>query len=229
MIVENRELLNAMHPGNMEELIAFFSWDRPGIPDDIINCYLQNKSDPTQIVYEVPELEPILKETYGCLIYQEQIDRIVHEIGGFTLDKSESVRRDVAKRKQSGLRKTRESFIKGNKEEKIPGCVSKGISEDTANTIFDRIYDQAPYCFNKAHAAAIAFMAYSMAWLKYHYRGEYAEVIRVEIIRKIQRSIFLQQKRNRTLRVMFQKRNQVAWILILKRFLTAMRILSMSM
>ncbi len=92
------------------------------------------------------------------------------------------MRRDVAKRKQSGLRETRESFIKGNKEEKIPGCVSKGISEDTANTIFDRIYDQAPYCFKKAHAAAIAFMAYSMAWLKYHYRGEYAEVIRVEII-----------------------------------------------
>lgn len=125
------------------------------------------------MTYDCPQLEEILKPTYGCIVYQEQVMQIVRDLAGYTLGRSDLVRRAMSKKKESVMAKERQNFVYGNEEEGIPGCISNGISEQTANKIFDDMTDFAKYAFNKSHAAAYAVVSYQTAWLKYYYPVEF--------------------------------------------------------
>jgi DNA polymerase-3 subunit alpha len=125
------------------------------------------------IVYDCPELEPILKETYGVIIYQEQVMRIFRDLAGYSMGRSDLVRRAMAKKHMDELVAERKNFIYGNKEENIHGCVPVGISEEAANKMFDKMLSFAAYAFNKSHAAVYSVTSYMTAWLKYHYPTEF--------------------------------------------------------
>ena len=115
--------------------------------------------------YDCPQLEPILEATYGCIVYQEQVMQIVRDLAGYTLGRSDLVRRAMSKKKASVMEQERKNFVYGNEEENVPGCISNGISEQVANKIFDEMTDFAKYAFNKSHAAAYAVVAYQTAYL----------------------------------------------------------------
>ena len=161
----------------MEDLIARISMDRPGL-EERCSTYIENKNNPENINYECKELEPILAPTYGCIVYQEQIMQILNSLGGFSPEQSDSVRRGMSKRKLSFNVEERHTFIFGNKEKGIPGCIANGIGEDVAEKIYDDMWKAAGYVFNKAHAAAYATMVYRMAWLKRYYSEEYMAAVR---------------------------------------------------
>lgn len=167
-----QKFVRELKPENMEDLIAGISLYRPG-PMDFIPAYIAGKSDPDNVRYDCPEMEPILKPTYGCIVYQEQVMQIVRDLAGYTLGQSDLVRRAMSKKKADVMEKERKNFVYGNKEKKIPGCVARGIPEKTANRIYDEMTDFAKYAFNKSHAAAYAVISYQTAWLKYYYPAEY--------------------------------------------------------
>ena len=129
------------------------------------------------IKYECPDLEPILRPTCGCLIYQEQIMWILQVLGGFSTDQSDICRRALAKKQYSVIDKMRRQFVEGAVST-VSGYFTNRIYEDEANAIYDRLCEEAPYCFNKSHAAAFSLMIYDMAWLKYHFRPEFQDVIK---------------------------------------------------
>ena len=149
-------------------MIAGISLYRPG-PMDFIPQYIQGKNHPDSITYDCPELKPILEPTYGCIVYQEQVMQIVRTLGGYTLGRSDLVRRAMSKKKTDVMQRERQNFVYGNKDEGVPGCIASGISEKVANKIFDDMIDFAKYAFNKSHAAAYAVVSYQTAWLKYYY------------------------------------------------------------
>ena len=149
---------------------------------DFIPQYIKGKNATDTITYDCPQLEPILKPTYGCIVYQEQVMQIVRDLGGYTLGRSDLVRRAMSKKKQSVMEKERKNFVYGNEEEGVPGCVSKGISESVANHIYDEMMDFAKYAFNKSHAAAYAVVAYQTAWLKYYYPVEFMAALMTSVI-----------------------------------------------
>lgn len=159
-----RELL----PHNLEDVIAGISLYRPG-PMDFIPRYIKGKNDPASIHYDTPQLEPILAPTYGCIVYQEQVMSIVRDLAGYTLGRSDLVRRAMSKKKTSVMEEERRNFIYGNAGQGVDGCIARGISEEVAGKIFDEMMDFAKYAFNKSHAAAYAVVSYQTAWLKYHY------------------------------------------------------------
>ena len=163
-----KQMLQDARPENIEDLIALVSLYRPG-PMDFIPEYIKNKKNPDGITYLCKELEPILKKTYGVIVYQEQVMEIVQKLAGFSLSQADNVRRYMSKKKLDKLEHERESFIYGDKDRNIEGCLKKGISSDVANTIFDQMVDFAKYAFNKSHAAAYAIVAYQTAYLKYYY------------------------------------------------------------
>ncbi len=167
-----RNFMKELKPANIEDVIAGISLYRPG-PMDFIPLYIKGKEHPEEITYDHPALEKILAPTYGCIVYQEQVMQIVMELAGYTLGRSDLVRRAMSKKKADVMAKERANFVYGNEEEGVPGCISRGISEAVANKIFDEMTDFAKYAFNKSHAAAYAVVAYQTAYLKCHYPVEF--------------------------------------------------------
>ena len=176
-----KNFMKELKPGNLEDIIAGLSLYRPG-PRDFIPQYIKGKNNPDEIHYDCPELEPILKATYGCIVYQEQVMQIVRSLGGYTLGRSDLVRRAMSKKKASVMEKERQNFVYGNEEEGVPGCIHRGISEKTANKIYDDMIDFAKYAFNKSHAAAYAVVSYQTAFLKYYYPVEYMAALMTSVI-----------------------------------------------
>lgn len=165
------KFLKQMKPTCIEDIIAANALYRPG-PMDYIPDYVEAKHS-GRVVYDCPELEPILKGTYGVIVYQEQVQRIVRDLAGYSLGRADLVRRAMSKKKMDVLAKERQNFVYGNKEENINGCINNGIKEDVANKIFDRMIEFAKYAFNKSHAAAYSVTSYATAWLKYYYAVEF--------------------------------------------------------
>src|SRR5699024_8366998 len=143
---------------------------RPG-PMEQIPRYVRGKHDPSSVVYEHPLLEPILRTTYGCMVYQEQVMEIVRALAGYSYGRSDLVRRAMAKKKHDVMARERESFVHG--ADGVEGAVRRGVPEDVANRIFDEMMDFASYAFNKSHAAGYAVLAYRTAYLKRHYPVEF--------------------------------------------------------
>ena len=175
-----KSFMKELKPQNLEDVIAGISLYRPG-PMDFIPAYINGKNS-GNISYLTPELEPILSPTYGCIVYQEQVMQIVRDLGGYTLGRSDLVRRAMSKKKQSVMEKERANFVYGNDEENVPGCAKKGISNEVASTIYDKMMDFAKYAFNKSHAACYAVVAYQTAYLKYYYPVEFMAALMTSVI-----------------------------------------------
>ena len=173
--------MKELKPENLEDLIAGISLYRPG-PMDFIPRYLKGKNDKASIVYECPQLEPILAPTYGCIVYQEQVMQIVRDLAGYTWGRSDLVRRAMAKKKAAVMEKERQNFVYGNAQEGVKGCIANGIDEKTANHIYDEMIDFAKYAFNKSHAAAYAVVSYQTAFLKYYYPVEFMAALMTSVI-----------------------------------------------
>ncbi|MGN0435807.1 MAG: DNA polymerase III subunit alpha [Wujia sp.] len=167
-----KSFMKELKPSNIEDIIAGISLYRPG-PMDFIPLYIKGKEAPGAVTYDTPELEKILAPTYGCIVYQEQVMQIVMELAGYTLGRSDLVRRAMSKKKADVMAKERQNFVYGNEAEGVPGCIKRGISEAIANKVFDEMTDFAKYAFNKSHAAAYAVVAYQTAYLKCHYPVEF--------------------------------------------------------
>ena len=163
-----KSFMKELKPESLEDIIAGISLYRPD-PMDFIPKYLKGKNDPAAITYTCPQLEHILKPTYGCIVYQEQVMQIVRDLAGYTLGRSDLVRRAMSKKKADVMARERKNFVYGNEEEGVKGCAANGIDEKTANQIFDDMTDFAKYAFGKSHAAAYAVVAYQTAYLKYYY------------------------------------------------------------
>ncbi len=163
-----QSFMKELKPQSIEDVIAGISLYRPG-PMDFIPQYISGKDSVDPIKYDTPELEPILEPTYGCIVYQEQVMQIVMALAGYSLGRSDLVRRAMSKKKASVMEKEREYFVHGNAEMGVPGCINNGISEEIADKIFDEMTDFASYAFNKSHAAAYAVVAYQTAYLKCYY------------------------------------------------------------
>ena len=176
-----KSFMKELKPKSLEDIIAGISLYRPG-PMDFIPQYIKGKEHPEQISYDCPQLEPILKPTYGCIVYQEQVMQIVRDLGGYTLGRSDLVRRAMSKKKAAVMEKERQNFVYGNEEEGVPGCISNGISEQVANKIYDDMTDFAKYAFNKSHAAAYAVVSYQTAWLKYYYPVEFMAALMTSVV-----------------------------------------------
>ena len=166
------QFMRELKPQNLEDVIAGIALYRPG-PMDFIPAYLKGKKDPEHIVYKTPMLEPILNTTYGCIVYQEQVMQIVRDLAGYTMGRSDLVRRAMAKKKADVMAKERHNFVYGNPEENVDGCVKRGIDPKVAESIYDDMVDFARYAFNKSHAAAYAVVAYETGYLRYYYPVEF--------------------------------------------------------
>ena len=176
-----KNFMKELRPQNLEDIIAGISLYRPG-PMDFIPKYIKGKNSGGEVTYSCPQLEPILSATYGCIVYQEQVMQIVRDLGGYTLGRSDLVRRAMSKKKQSVMEKERANFIYGNPEEDVPGCVSRGIDEKTAGEIYENMMDFAKYAFNKSHAACYAVVAYQTAYLKFYYPVEFMAALLTSVI-----------------------------------------------
>ena len=176
-----KNFMKELKPQSIEDLIAGISLYRPG-PMDFIPQYIKGKNNPGDITYDCPMLEPILKPTYGCIVYQEQVMQIVRDLAGYSLGRSDLVRRAMSKKKTSVMEKERQNFIYGNPEENVPGCISNGIDEKTANKIYGDMIDFAKYAFNKSHAACYAVVAYQTAYLKTYYPVEFMAALMTSVV-----------------------------------------------
>lgn len=173
--------MKELKPQSLEDIIAGISLYRPG-PMDFIPQYIRGKNHPDEISYDCPELVSILEPTYGCIVYQEQVMQIVRKLGGYTLGRSDLLRRAMSKKKVSVMEKERRNFVYGNEEEGVPGCIKNGISEKVANKIYDDMIDFAKYAFNKSHAAAYAVVSYQTAYLKYYYPVEFMAALMTSVM-----------------------------------------------
>ena len=176
-----KNFMKELKPQSLEDVIAGISLYRPG-PMDFIPQYIRGKNRPDTIKYDCPQLESILKPTYGCIVYQEQVMQIVRNLAGYTIGRSDLVRRAMSKKKAAVMEKERQNFVYGNEEEGVPGCIANGISEQTANKIYDDMIDFAKYAFNKSHAAAYAVVSYQTAFLKYYYPVEFMAALMTSVI-----------------------------------------------
>lgn len=167
-----QSFMKELKPNSLEDVVAGISLYRPG-PMDFIPQYIKGKNTTGPIKYDTPELEPILEPTYGCIVYQEQVMQIVMSLAGYSMGKSDEVRRAMSKKKAGVMEKEREYFVYGNEELGVPGCIKNGISEEVANKIFDEMTDFASYAFNKSHAAAYCVITYQTAYLKRYYPLDY--------------------------------------------------------
>ena len=165
----------------IEDVIAGISLYRPG-PMEFIPKYIKGKNNRESITYDCKELEPILKPTYGCIVYQEQVMQIVRDLAGYSYGRSDLVRRAMSKKKASVMEKERQNFVYGNEKEGVKGCISNGISEKVANKIYDDMIDFAKYAFNKSHAAAYAVVSYQTAFLKCYYPVEYMAALLTSVL-----------------------------------------------
>ena len=176
-----KSFMKELKPESLEDIIAGISLYRPG-PMDFIPKYVAGKNDKNNIVYDCPELEPILSPTYGCIVYQEQVMQIVRELAGYSYGRSDLVRRAMSKKKASVMEKEKNNFIYGNVEEGVEGCIHRGISEEVARKIYDDMTDFAKYAFNKSHAAAYAVVSYQTAYLKYYYPREFMAALLTSVM-----------------------------------------------
>ncbi len=176
-----KNFMKELKPENLEDVIAGISLYRPG-PMDFIPKYIKGKQNPESIVYDCPELIPILKTTHGCIVYQEQVMQIVRELAGYSYGRSDLVRRAMAKKKADVMAKERKNFVYGNEEEGVKGCIANGIPEEVENTIFDDMTDFDKYAFNKAHAACYAVVSYRTAYLKYYYPVEFMAALMTSVM-----------------------------------------------
>ncbi len=176
-----KSFMKELKPENFEDIIAGISLYRPG-PMDFIPKYIKGKNSLGDITYSCSQLEPILAPTYGCIVYQEQVMQIVRDLGGYTLGRSDLVRRAMSKKKQAVMEKERANFVYGNEQEGVPGCAANGISEQVASQIYDDMMDFAKYAFNKSHAACYAVVSYQTAYLKYYYPVEFMAALMTSVI-----------------------------------------------
>ena len=176
-----KNFMKELKPQSLEDIIAGISLYRPG-PMDFIPQYIKGKEHPELITYDCPQLEPILSPTYGCIVYQEQVMQIVRDLAGYTLGRSDLVRRAMSKKKADVMAKERQNFVYGNPEEGVPGCIANGIDEKTANKIYDEMTDFAKYAFNKSHAASYAVISVQTAWLKFYYPVEFMAALMTSVI-----------------------------------------------
>ena len=176
-----KNFMKELKPQSLEDIIAGISLYRPG-PMDFIPQYIKGKNDKESITYDCPQLEPILAPTYGCIVYQEQVMQIVRDLAGYTLGRSDLLRRAMSKKKADVMERERQSFVYGNIDEGVPGCLNNGIDEKTANKIYDEMIDFAKYAFNKSHAAAYAVVSYQTAYLKYYYPIEFMAALMTSVI-----------------------------------------------
>ena len=178
-----RGFMKKLQPDSMEDIVAGISLYRPG-PMQFIDQYIRGKRNPEEVKYLCPELEPILKPTYGCIVYQEQVMQIVQQLGGYTLGRADLVRRAMSKKKIDVMNAERRNFVYGNEAEGVEGCEKKGIAPEIANQIFDQMIAFAEYAFNKSHAAAYAVVAFETAWLKYYYPAEFMAALMTSFVER---------------------------------------------
>lgn len=174
----NKKFVEHQKLQSFDDLVARMSIDRPGADEFCGPTYVRNQYNPERIQYECPELKPILESTYGCIIYQEQIMKILHQLGGLSLEQSDLVRRHMGLNKLAMLENDRIQFASGDDKEGIPGCVARGIDSGAAKRLFDRMRKAAAYAFSESHAVACAIVTYRMAWLKYYFNPEYSEAVK---------------------------------------------------
>ncbi len=175
-----KSFMKELQPESLEDIIAGISLYRPG-PMDFIPKYVQGKRDSKNVKYTHKSLENILKSTYGCIVYQEQVMQIVRELAGYSLGRSDLVRRAMSKKKVSVMNEERKNFIYGLGEQ-VPGCIKNGIPKDVSEKIFDEMSDFAKYAFNKSHAAAYAVIGYQTAWLKTYYPIEFMAALMTSVM-----------------------------------------------
>ncbi len=175
-----KKFMKDLKPSCMDDIIAGISLYRPG-PMDFIPKFVKNKQDPSQVVYDDACLEDILDVTYGCIVYQEQVMKIVQVMAGYSLGQADNIRRIMGKKQVEKIDKEREKFVNGWKDpagkKSIPGAVKLGHDRDVAEKIFDEMKDFAKYAFNKSHAAAYAYISYQTAYLKCYYETEFITAI----------------------------------------------------
>ncbi len=170
-----------MKPTSIEDITAIVALYRPG-PMDSIPKFVANKLDPRKVTYKTPLLEPILRVTYGCIVYQEQVIEIFRSLGGYTMGQADNIRRAISKKKMKVIEAERKVFVYGDPQQGIPGAMAKGVSEKVAQSIYDEIVDFANYAFNKAHAVCYAVVAYQTAYLKCHYPREYMAALMTSVL-----------------------------------------------
>ena len=170
-----------MKADSIEDITAIVALYRPG-PMDSIPTFIANKLDHRKIRYKTPHLEPILKVTYGCIVYQEQVIEIFRSLAGYTMGQADNIRRAISKKKMKIIEAERKVFVYGDKEKNIPGCVGNGISEAVGQSLYDEIVAFANYAFNKAHAVCYAVVAYQTAYLKCHYPRQYMAALMTSVL-----------------------------------------------
>lgn len=175
-----KSFMTELKPECMEDILAGNALYRPG-PMDFIPQYIEGKNNRDSIVYDCPQLEPILAPTYGCIVYQEQVMQIVRSLAGYSFGRSDLVRRAMAKKKEKVMEAERQNFVYGNEAEGVKGCIANGISEEVANKIYNEMIDFAKYAFNKSHAAAYAVVSYQTAYLKCHYPIEFMAALMTSV------------------------------------------------
>ena len=176
-----KSFMKELKPKSLEDIIAGIALYRPG-PMDFIPQYIKGKNNRDAITYDCPQMEPILEPTYGCIVYQEQVMQIVRDLAGYTLGRSDLLRRAMSKKKGDVMAKERRNFVYGNEEEEVPGCINRDIDEKTANKIYDEMIDFAKYAFNKSHAAAYAIVCFQTAYLKYYYPVEFMAALMTSVM-----------------------------------------------
>ena len=170
-----------MKASSIEDITAIVALYRPG-PMDSIPRFIANKLDSRKVTYKTPMLEPILKVTYGCIVYQEQVIEIFRSLGGYTMGQADNIRRAISKKKLKVIEAERKVFVYGDQAQGISGCVGHGISEEVAQSIYDEIVDFANYAFNKAHAVCYAVVSYQTAYLKCHYPKQYMAALMTSVL-----------------------------------------------
>ena len=170
-----------MKADSIEDITAIVALYRPG-PMDSIPTFIENKLNPKKVTYKCLQLEPILKVTYGCIVYQEQVIEIFRQLGGYTMGQADNIRRAISKKKMKIIEEERKIFVYGDLQKNIPGCVGNGISEAIGQSIYDEIVAFANYAFNKAHAVCYAVVAYQTAYLKCHYPKEYMAALMTSVL-----------------------------------------------
>ena len=170
-----------MKAGSIEDITAIVALYRPG-PMDSIPTFIENKLNHKKITYKCPELEPILKVTYGCIVYQEQVIEIFRRLGGYTMGQADNIRRAISKKKMKVIEAERKVFVYGDPEKNIPGCIANGINEAVAQSLYDEIVAFANYAFNKAHAVCYAVVSYQTAYLKCHYPRQYMAALMTSVL-----------------------------------------------
>ncbi len=170
-----------MRASSIEDITAIVALYRPG-PMESIPTFIANKLDARKVTYKTPLLEPILKVTYGCIVYQEQVIEIFRTLGGYTMGQADNIRRAISKKKMKVIEAERKTFVYGDPQQQIDGCIARGVPEAVGQSIYDEIVAFANYAFNKAHAVCYAIVSYQTAYLKCHYPRQYMAALMTSVL-----------------------------------------------